>query len=408
MKNAIWLGRRQVRGLIVLLALLPLIPTTFLIHTMWLNSRNDRTRVIDEMNASFRNQLRLAAGRFSMAHQGKSVEDRDFVEFLLHVFGENLPMVISDKKGIVVYQSQAGLKENEFNYKVDTGAFAGWNIRIDSAPELPIHIREQEQSTLWQGIAAVVSTIFIAVGVWFAVHRGLKIDEIRKDLITTISHEIKTPVSAIKILTESLETGQLETPRRAEYLRLIASENERIEQLVNRFLTYGRLEKGQFSIERVATALTPVIHQAINLLAPRFESANGEIRLIGATDLSVMGDRNGLTILLTNLLENALKYGGSPPRVLIEISQAGPDVLVTISDNGKGIPKSERKAVFRQFYRSEGQLNDGQTGVGLGLSICRKITMLMKGTLILGLSQKTEYGGAEFQVRLSNSVTKAA
>jgi two-component system, OmpR family, phosphate regulon sensor histidine kinase PhoR len=405
MINAIWMGRRQVRGLIVLLALLPLIPTTFLVHTMWLNSVNDRARVMDEMNASFRNQLRLAAGRFSVSHRDRVADERDFVQFLLHVFGENLPMVISDQRGKVVYRSHIEPTENEFGYRVDNGAFAGWNIRIDSAPEIPYHIKEQERSTLWQGIVAVVSTMVIAGAVWFAVNRGLKIDEIRKDLITTISHEIKTPVSAIKILTESLEMGNLDAAQRSDYLRLIASENERIEQLANRFLTYGRLEKGQFTIAHEATELTPVLQKAIDLLSPRFAAVNGEICVKGFTDLSVMGDRNGLMILLTNLLENALKYGGVPPRVLIEISREGPDVILTISDNGKGIPKSEQKAVFRRFYRSEGQLNDGQTGVGLGLAICRKIAKLMKGSLTLGLSEKTEYGGAEFQVRLSNSVT---
>ena len=86
--------------------------------------------------------------------------------------------------------------------------------------------------------------VLVASVVWYAVNRGLRVDEIRKDLITTISHELKTPVSAIKILAESLEDGNLSAADQAEYVKLISSENDRIEGLANRFLTYGRLEKG--------------------------------------------------------------------------------------------------------------------------------------------------------------------
>ncbi|MDF1810726.1 MAG: HAMP domain-containing sensor histidine kinase [Verrucomicrobiales bacterium] len=400
MKNAIWIGRRQVKGLIVLLALLPLIPTSFLIHTMWLKMANEHVRVVDEMNTAFRTQLRLAVERYSTEPREQSRSGKQLVQFLTHVFGSDLPMTVISKQGLVIYQSKTPMSGSEFDYRIVNGEFAGWNILIDSVTEIPQHIMEEEKATLKQAVIALVSTILIAGGVWLIVNRGLKTDEIRKDLITTISHEIKTPVAAIKILTESLESGTLEPTVQSEYLRLIARENERIEHLADRFLTYGRLEKGQLPIERKETALTRVIEDIAGMLAPRFNSVQGEISITGEKGVTVQGDHNGLSILFTNLLENALKYGGTPPRVRIDVAKAGGNALITVMDNGRGIPEAEHKAVFRRFYRSEGRLDDGQTGVGLGLAICRRITRLMKGSLSLAASGDREYPGAEFQIRL--------
>lgn len=401
MKNAIWIGRRQVKGLIVLLALLPLIPTGFLIHTMWLHTANEQVRVVEDMNSIFRNQLRLAAERFSEEPGTEPRGEKDLVQFLTHVFGADLPMVVHSDQGRMVYRSVNAITGSEFEYEILRGEFAGWIIKIDSVTEIPQHIKEEQKTTFRQAVFALVSTVLIAGGVWLIVNRGLKTDEIRKDLITTISHEIKTPVSAIKILTESLESGHLDETLQAEYLRLISSENERIEQLANRFLTYGRLEKGQLPVGRETTALAPVVKNITELLAPRFQSADGEISVTGDSEIQVLADQNGLSILLTNLLENALKYGGSPPRALVDISTVDQFAVITVSDNGRGIEKSERKAVFRRFYRSEGRLDDGQTGVGLGLAICRRITKLMKGTLSLQSSKNEAYPGAEFEIRLA-------
>ena len=155
-------------------------------------------------------------------------------------------------------------------------------------------------------------------------------------------------------------------------------------------------KKGQLPVENRQVPLDSVIREISDLLAPRFQKANGELVLGGEKDLEVLGDDNGLEIMLTNLIENALKYGGSPPRVKIFTAKQGKNAAITISDNGKGILKSERKAVFRQFYRSEGRLDDGQTGAGLGLAICGRLAKLMNGSLDLGQSDDPAYGGASF------------
>ena len=135
-------------------------------------------------------------------------------------------------------------------------------------------------------------------------------------------------------------------------------------------------------------------------MSPRFAARDGELKRIGEKGITVLGDHSGLEILLTNLLENALKYGGNPPRALIETETSQSDAIITVSDNGPGIPKAEHDAVFRRFYRSEGRLDDGQTGVGLGLAICRRIAKLMKGSLSLKSSSHPGYDGANFQLCL--------
>jgi signal transduction histidine kinase len=367
---------------------------------MWLKSANDQVRVVSEMNGIYRTQLRIASEKFSLAALKQSRSEGEFVQYLIFIFGEQLPMKILSADGRTVYRSETPLTNHKFNYWIDDGEFAGWNIQIDSVTEIPEHIIEEQRSTYRQALIATISTMMIAGGVWLVVNRGLKTDEIRKDIITTISHEIKTPVSAIKVLAESLEEGNLDEELQAEYLHLIASENERIEQLADRFLTYGRLEKQQFPVETKAVPLDPVVEKVIAMLAPGFQSANGEISVTGDRGIILLADRNGLKILLTNLVENALKYGGTPPRVLIQMSASRTNAIVSVMDNGEGIARDERKAVFRQFYRSEGRLDDGQAGVGLGLAISLRISKLMKGILTLEKSTDPEYPGAHFQFRL--------
>lgn len=400
MKNAIWIGRRQVRALVVLLALLPIIPTVVLIHTMWQNSEKDRVLAIAEMNEMYRYQLRLAVERYSTSPESGSLTDQDLVQFLTHVFGKELPMKIKSSGDHVIYQSDRPITQTGFGYQVTNGRFKGFDITIDSVTEIPIHIKSEHGNTIRQAIYYLLGTILMAGGVWYAVHRGLKVDEIRKDLITTISHEIKTPVSAIKVLAESLESGQLSGDDQIEYLQLISDENDRIEQLADRFLTFGRLEKGQFSIQKKDLSIDRVLNEVISRMSPRFTAREGDLRWIGEKDIAVLGDHSGLEILLTNLVENALKYGGSPPRAVISAEKNKTDAIITLSDNGSGIPTAERAAVFRSFYRSEGRLDDGQTGVGLGLAISLRIAKLMKGSLTLKSSSHPDYDGATFQLRL--------
>ena len=400
MKNAIWIGRRQVRGLVILLALLPLIPTALLIHAMWKDSESTRILAIAEMNEMYRYQLRHAADRFSTSTKDGPRTDQDLVRFLTHVFGESLPMRIVSPDGKVLYQSNAAISGTGFDYQIFEGEFKGHVVTIDSSSEIPIHIREEHRTTIRHGIYALLGTILMAGGVWYAVNRGLRVDESRKDLITTISHEIKTPVAAIKVLTESLESGELDEKKREEYIRLITSENERIEHLANRFLTFGRLEKGQLPIEQKPVEISNLIGDLEARMEPKFRSAEGELKVEGDRDITLIGDPNGLEILFSNIAENALKYGGKPPRALISIQKNGSTAEISFTDDGKGVPESERAAVFRRFYRSEGRLDDGQTGVGLGLAICRRLARLMKGTLTLSQSTRPDFGGAAFVLRL--------
>ena len=402
MKNVIWIGRRQVRALIVLLALLPLIPTALLVHTMWQQSGTERILAIADMNEMYRYQLRIAAERFSSGSKAQQTEGDDLVRFLTHVFGEDLPMTVASSDGDIVYQSRRPISQTGFGYQIMTGRFAGWVVTLDTATEVPAHIEEQRRVTVRNAAWALAATILIAGGVWYAVHRGLKVTEIRKDLITAISHEIKTPVAAIKVLTESLQSGGLASrEKESEYFQLIARENDRIESLADRFLTYARLERGQLPMGNEPVSAGKVVGEVLERMAPTFEANGGQLTWEGDRDLRARCDPGGLELILSNLIENALKYGGTPPRALVETRDAKENLaFISVTDNGKGISRDEQSAVFHAFYRSDGRLDDGQSGVGLGLAISRRAARLMKGSLQLNPSQRKGFSGCEFSLYL--------
>ncbi|MEO0416018.1 MAG: HAMP domain-containing sensor histidine kinase, partial [Verrucomicrobiota bacterium] len=258
---------------------------------------------------------------------------------------------------------------------------------------IPLEIESRRRNAYWQAAAALFGTIVVAGLVWFAVNRGLRVDELRKDLITTVSHEIKTPVASIRALTETLtDNAQISVDRRDEYLRLVGQENDRIGALADSFLTMSRLESGSYSIQPEVAPLIETIQDAAEITRPVFENKQGEILIDVSAELKARFDAEALKIILTNLFHNAAKYGGSPPTCRVSARFQKARVLISVTDNGPGIEPSEEHAVFRKFYRHDAQLNTGQRGIGLGLAICRRLANRMKGRITAKNSSQPEEG----------------
>jgi len=281
---------------------------------------------------------------------------------------------------------------------VATGRFKGWTISLDQLEEFPEYFNEQRARTFWHAVMIVFGVTLVAGVVWFAVHRRLRVDELRSDLLTTISHEIKTPVAAMKVIIETLEQSDVDEKTKSEYLRLLGSENDRVGELADQFLTYNRLERGQISVRPVECYLREFLEEELDRMRPLFETAGGTLTMKCPDDLRVWVDLPAMKVVLANLLENALKYGGTPPQAKVEARAGGRRVEIVVKDSGPGIPLRERRAVFRKFYRSDARLNRGHSGIGLGLAICRRFIRLLKGTIEVSPAENGE--GAELVISL--------
>lgn len=221
-------------------------------------------------------------------------------------------------------------------------------------------------------------------------------ERLRSSVLSTVSHDLRTPVSSIQGCAESLlENGEAltETTRR-ELLRTISDESQRIGSMIANLLDMTRLEGGGLQLNRVPIPLDEIVGTALAAMDARLTGR--PVRVEIDPDLPfISADEMLMQHVLLNLLENALKYSpeGSPIEVLAR--RAGDDVVLEVGDRGPGLAPGEEALVFEKFHRGRAGQNAG--GVGLGLAICMAIVTAHGGSISV---RNNDHGGASFAITM--------
>jgi signal transduction histidine kinase len=208
------------------------------------------------------------------------------------------------------------------------------------------------------------------------------LDEVKTDLVATVSHELKTPLTSLRLalhlLLEEI-VGPL-TPKQTELL-LDARENaERLLARINNLLDLARLERGREQLNLQPEQPATLLREAAESIRPRAEDKGVSVRVEAAADLpAVAADRQRLGHALGNLLDNALNYTERGGRITLTASADVDTVTLTVADTGVGIPAEHLPQIFQKFYRIPGQSRDG--GTGLGLAIVREIVTTHGGVI---------------------------
>ncbi|MBK8980418.1 MAG: HAMP domain-containing histidine kinase [Planctomycetes bacterium] len=204
----------------------------------------------------------------------------------------------------------------------------------------------------------------------------------RADFLQSVTHELKTPLAAIRLLAERLAEGRVRGAERLrEHHMLLAGEAARLAVLVENVLDLGRTERGERAYDRRVETLDAVAGEAAALFAPLAEAAGQRINVaLGAAGARGKVDRGALVQALVNVLENARKYapGGA---VELRTARAGAGWTLTVRDHGPGVPAAERDAIFGRFARGVAQRDGAVPGVGLGLHLARSILRAHGGEL---------------------------
>jgi two-component system, OmpR family, sensor kinase len=206
------------------------------------------------------------------------------------------------------------------------------------------------------------------------------------------AHELRSPLTALKLQLGLLRDAGDAGERDQALLRLQAG-IERASHLVEQLLALARAEPGNV-LAHTGVDLSQLVRQAVADSAPLASGVRGDIELDTPAELMLPGDADALRSLLRNLLDNALKYGGSAPRVRIQLSADANTATLRVDDSGPGIPQAERERVFDRFHRREPGRGSGS---GLGLAIVRAVAHRHGGSVVLGPSP---LGGLSAQVRL--------
>ncbi|HRH69490.1 MAG: HAMP domain-containing histidine kinase [Flavobacteriales bacterium] len=260
----------------------------------------------------------------------------------------------------------------------------------------------EDQST-WTWIFPVVVTLivfsFFAYSVW-VILRQRKLSEMKNDFIGNMTHELKTPISTIALSSEVLSDPDIvnEPDRLREYARIIRSENERLRTQVERVLQLGTLDKDKLELKRERVDLHAVSRDVADHFQLQVRERNVKLILtLTATSSSVLGDRVHLTNALTNLVDNALKYGKDNGSIELRTTSKGGELLLSVIDNGIGIRKEDLRHIFERFYRVHTGNVHNVKGFGLGLHYVQQIAQAHGG----GVSVSSEFGkGTTFTLSL--------
>jgi signal transduction histidine kinase len=216
-----------------------------------------------------------------------------------------------------------------------------------------------------------------------AFRRQVRLAAVKTDLVAAVSHELRTPLASMRLLVDTLlEQGTADERRTREYLGLVAGENARLTRLIESFLEFSRLDRQRRHFELAPTEPRSIVEAAAAAVHERFEQAGCELMLAVEPELpEIDADRDALTTVLVNLLDNALKYTKDDRRIALRARREGAKLVFAVEDNGIGIPAREQNRIFRRFYQVDRRLSRDTGGVGLGLSIAALIVRAHRGSL---------------------------
>lgn len=225
-----------------------------------------------------------------------------------------------------------------------------------------------------------------------------KLDELKDDFLSTVTHELRTPMTSIRALSEILyDNPDMEMDGRQTFLNTVVKETERISRLISQVLDLEKFEAGKVQLQGNILNIKELMREAIVALRGVTQEKNIHISVeIKDAGFDVWGDRDMLFQVLMNVLSNAIKF--TRDQILIELKKDNGLIFIVIEDNGKGISKELHQAIFDKFYQVKNKNINKPQGSGLGLAITQKIVALHEGEI--WIENKTNGEGARFVISL--------
>ena len=248
-------------------------------------------------------------------------------------------------------------------------------------------------------LTLVATSVAGSAATLMVVQREARVARLQTDFVNKVSHDLRTPLTSIRMFVETLQMGRLpDDARRAEALGIIAEETARLSTLINRLLDWARMESGKRRFDLERQPVRPIIEDALHAFEPQMLIHPVDLVRDFAADLpEVVADRPALAGALLDLLYNAHKYTGAEKRIIVSAERNGPSVVITVADNGPGISDPDQKWIFDKFYRARDPLQRSIEGSGLGLAMVKHIVGAHGGRIAVS----SEVGkGAAFTVTL--------
>ncbi|MFC1529428.1 ATP-binding protein [Gemmatimonadota bacterium] len=350
-------------------------------HHLFISSRSDSTRVLACLT-----DLHSLSAASPLLTAIISAEDFSFT--------------IRNLEGLVIFSSQPFT--SEFTETLPPGEsqlpFA-LTLAQQDTPGLFAEVNQRVR--LLAVVLAVTLIVIVVAGVQLtrAVLKEINLARLQSDFVSAVSHEFRSPLTSIRQLSELIADDRVaDELQRDEYFNVISGESMRLHRLVEELLDFRRMEAGAKEFHMRPLDIKAMVHETVDLFEADVIGRRAPIsREYEVEDVPVYGDREMLARALWNLLDNAVRYSPGNPSVAVTVRSDDHRILISITDQGLGIPAEEQKQIFNKFVRGQAAQKTIAKGSGIGLSIVRQIIDAHEGKI----SVKSEPGkGSTFTISL--------
>ena len=222
-----------------------------------------------------------------------------------------------------------------------------------------------------EGVTFLILILIGAFFVYRSVRKQFRVQQQQQNFMMAITHELKTPISVAMLNLETLQKYQLDAEKQKKLIRMTLQETSRLDTLINNILVSSQLEGGGYIFSKEELDFSSLFKDCIRDAKTRYPERNFIEDL--EPEIEIAGDPLLLQLLISNLIENAVKYSPKEKPIICKLNRPGKDVLMNIIDEGIGIADTEKTKIFEKFYRTGNESTRKTQGTGLGLYLCRKI-----------------------------------
>ncbi|MEX1256392.1 MAG: HAMP domain-containing sensor histidine kinase [Gemmatimonadota bacterium] len=278
-------------------------------------------------------------------------------------------------------------------------------IRPDAASQLIIGGLPNSRLPLLA--ALLLLTLGIGIAAVIQLRQEQSFQTLREDFVSGVSHELRTPLAQIRMFAELQEAGKLRKPEdQARAISVIHREARRLSHLVENILQFSRLRRTAGRVlPRERLDFAEALEDGLDAVTPLLEERGDRLIVTAPRGLSVHGNRDAITRIVVNLLDNAVKYGPAGQTVRVGIDRVDGAARLTVSDQGPGVPPGDREQVWKPYRRLERDVKARLPGTGIGLSVVSELASLHEGRAWV---EDAEGGGARFVVELPLAPAEAS
>jgi len=310
-------------------------------------------------------------------------------------------IAVLDREGRTVY-SRAPIGDAPRVLSVQfRDALPDWRLAVYQTPGASPRQAVRRQVMFFTGALGALVAVIVAgsVATWRLMRRETEMARLKSDFVANVSHDLKTPLSVIRMFGETLEMGRVtDEGRRQEYYRVITREGERLTRLIDNVLDFSRIEGGRQTYRMTPTSVEPLVRGTLETFAYPLAQQGFKVEVSVAPDLpEVAMDADAVGQALANLIDNAIKYSADDRALTVDARVVDGRLVIAVTDRGLGIAPEEQAKIFEKFYRVGRSDTQGRRGSGVGLALVRHIAEAHGGDVTV---ESAPGEGSRFSLRL--------